>query len=99
VKAFLQQFDAAMLQGPDAVAPLVEQGNLRDFVRRLIVTKPSAWATEALRAEAWDADRTAVDVNLRVKVEGKDYAGRAVYVLSRSGGRLKLSAVPIFDVK
>jgi hypothetical protein len=99
VKAFLQQFDAAMLQGPNAVAPLVEQGNLRDFVRRLIVTKPAAWATEPLRAEAWDADRTAVDVNLRVKVEGKDYTGRAVYVLSRAGGKLKLSDVPSFDVK
>lgn len=99
VKAFLQQFDAAMLQGPNAVAPLVEQGNLRDFVRRLIVTKPSVWTTEGLRSEAWDADRTAVDVNLRVRVEGKDYAGRAVYVLSRAGGRLKLSEVPSFDVK
>jgi hypothetical protein len=38
-------------------------------------------------------------VNLRVKVEGKDYTGRAVYVLSRAGGKLKLSDVPSFDVK
>lgn len=99
VRAFLKQFDDAMLQGPNAVAPLVEQGNLRDFVRRLIVTKPSTWTTEGLRAEVWDAERTAVDVNLRVRIEGRDYAGRAVYVLSRASGRLKLSEVPSFDVK
>lgn len=99
VKAFLKQFDDAMLQGPNAVGPLVEPGNLRDFVRRLIVTKPAAWTTEPLRTEVWDSDRIAVDVNLRVKVEGKDYAGRAIYVLSRISGKLKLNEVPAFDVR
>jgi hypothetical protein len=52
-----------------------------------------------LRAEEWDANRTAVDVTLRIKIEGKDYAGRAVYIISRAGGKLLLSEVPTFDVK
>jgi tetratricopeptide (TPR) repeat protein len=100
VRAFLQKFDAAVLQGSAAaVNPFVELGNLRKFAQSLVVRKPSAWVTEALRAEEWDASRTAVDVTLKIKIEGKDYAGRAVYIISRAGGKLLLSEVPTFDVK
>jgi hypothetical protein len=100
VRAFLQKFDAAVLQGNSAaVNPFVELGNLRKFAQNLVVRKPSIWATEALRAEEWDASRTAVDVTLKIKIEGKDYSGRAVYIISRTGGKLLLSEVPTFDVK
>jgi tetratricopeptide (TPR) repeat protein len=100
VRAFLQKFDGAVLQGSAAVVnPFVDLGNLRKFAQSLVVRKPSAWVTEALRAEEWDASRTAVDVTLKIKIEGKDYAGRAVYVISRAGGKLLLSEVPTFDVK
>ncbi|MBL8168621.1 MAG: hypothetical protein JNJ50_10730, partial [Acidobacteria bacterium] len=100
VRAFLQKFDAAVLQGSaDAVNQFIELGNLRKFAQSLVVRKPGAWATEALRAEDWDASRVAVDVTLKIRIEGKDYAGRAVYVLSRLGGKLLLSEVPVFDVK
>src|SRR5215470_15329958 len=100
VRAFLQKFDAAVLQGSAAVVnPFVDLGNLRKFAQSLVVRKPSAWVTEALRAEEWDASRTAVDVTLKIKIEGKDYSGRAVYIISRTGGKLLLSEVPTFDVK
>jgi tetratricopeptide (TPR) repeat protein len=100
VRAFLQKFDAAVLQGNStAVNQFVELGNLKKFAQRLVVSKPSNWVTEALRAEEWDARRTAVDVTLKIKIDGKDYAGRAVYVISRTGGKLLLSEVPTFDVK
>jgi hypothetical protein len=100
ISAFLQKFDAAVLQGSSAaVNQFVELGNLRKFAQSLVVRKPSIWATEALRAEVWDANRTAVDVTLKIKIDGKDYSGRAVYVISRSGGKLLLSEVPTFDVK
>jgi hypothetical protein len=52
-----------------------------------------------LRAEAWDADRLAVDANVKVKIIGREGTGRAVYVLSRASGKWKLNDVPIFDVK
>ena len=65
----------------------------------LFRSKPSLWTTEILRAEAWDADRVAVDVNVKIKIVGREGAGRAVYILNRAGGKLKLSEVPIFDVK
>lgn len=100
VLAFLQKFDAAVLQGQAAaVNPFVELGNLRKFAQSLVVRKPASWTTEALRVEEWDANRIAVDVGLKLKIEGKDYAGRAVYVLSRASGKLLLSEVPVFDVK
>jgi hypothetical protein len=100
IRVFLQKFDAAVLQGSAAaVNQFVELGNLRKFAQSLVVRKPSTWTTEALRAEGWDANRTAVDVTLKIRIEGKDYAGRAVYVISRAGGKLLLSEVPTFDVK
>jgi hypothetical protein len=100
VRAFLQKFDAAVLQGGSAaVNPFVELGNLRKFAQNLVVRKPATWVTEALRAEEWGAGRVAVDVNLKIRIEGKDYSGRAVYVISRADGKLLLSEVPTFDVK
>ncbi|MEK7832773.1 MAG: hypothetical protein AAB401_16890, partial [Acidobacteriota bacterium] len=100
VRVFLQKFDAAVLQGTaDVVNPFVELGNLRRFAQSLVVRKPTAWVTEALRAEEWDANRTAIDVTLKIKIEGKDYSGRAVYVVSRAAGKMLLSEVPVFDVK
>ncbi len=100
ITAFLQKFDEAILQSTSSVVnTFVEIGNLRRFAQSLVVRKPSTWVTEALRAEAWDANRTAVDVTLRIRIEGKDYAGRAVYVISRAGGKVLLSEVPVFDVK
>ncbi|MGH9800301.1 MAG: tetratricopeptide repeat protein [Blastocatellia bacterium] len=100
VRAFLQKLDAAVLLGTAAaVNPFVELGNLRRFAQSLVVRKPSIWVTEALRAEEWDGNRTAIDVTLKIKIEGKDYSGRAVYVVSRAGGKILLSEVPVFDVK
>lgn len=100
VKTFLKQLDDALLTGnADNVNPLVEQGNLREFVKRTTNSKPSTWTTEVLRAEVWDADRIAVDANVKVKIVGREGSGRVIYVLSRAGGKLKLIDVPIFDVK
>jgi len=100
IRGFLQKFDGAVLQGTaDAVNQFVELGNLRKFAQSLVVRKPATWVTEAIRTEDWDANRTAIDVTLKIKIEGKDYAGRAVYIVSRGGGKMLLSEVPVFDVK
>ncbi len=100
VRGFLKSFDAAVLQSTAAeVNPFVDLGNLRRFAQSLVVRKPSGWETEPLRAEVWDANRTAIDVALKIKIEGKDYSGRAVYVISKTGGKISLSEVPVFDVK
>jgi tetratricopeptide (TPR) repeat protein len=100
IRTFLQKFDAAILQSTAAaVDQFVDLGNLRKFAQLLVVRKPTLWVTEPLRIEEWDATRTAVDVTLKTKIEGKDYSGRAVYVISRAGGKVLLSEVPVFDVK
>src|SRR5205085_11640801 len=99
VRGFLQQLDAAILQGSSAVMPLIEQGNLKRFAQAFVAVKPISWTTEVLRTEVWDANRLAVDVNIKAKVEGKDHAGHALYVLNRAGGKLILSEMPLFDVK
>ncbi len=100
IKTFIKQLDDALLQGSaEAVNPFVEQGNLREFIKRVTVSKPTVWATEILRTEVLDADRVAVDVNVKLKIISREGAGRAVYVISRAGGKLKLSEVPVFDVK
>ncbi len=100
VRAFLQKFDGAILQGNSGtVNTFVEIGNLRRFAQSLVVRKPSTWTTEPLRAEEWDGNRVAVDVTLKIRIEGKDYSGRAVYVVSRASGQVLLSEVPVFDVR
>jgi tetratricopeptide (TPR) repeat protein len=100
VGAFLKQLDAAILQGSaDAVNPLVDLGGLRRFAQSLVVRKPTVWQSTALRAEELDANRVAVDVDLKLKIEGKDYSGRALYVLRRAGSRMLLGEVLTFDVK
>ncbi len=100
IKAFLTRLDGAILTSTsDSVNPLVDLSNLRRFAQSLVVRKPAIWVTEALRVEPWDANRTSVDVTLKIKIEGKDYSGRAIYVVNRSGGKVMLSEVPVFDVK
>lgn len=100
ITSFLQKFDAAILESTASVVnPFVEIGNLRRFAQSLVVRKPTTWVTEPLRTEPWDGNRISVDVSLRIRIEGRDYAGRAVYVISRAGGRILLSEVPVFDVR
>lgn len=100
VRAFLKQMDSSILQGSaDAVSTHVDRGNLRRFAQSLVIRKPSAWTSEPTRVEDLDGNRVAVDVLLKLKIENRDYAGRALYVLRKAGGKLLLSEVPIFDVK
>lgn len=100
IKSFLARFDAAILTSTsDTVNPMVDLSNLRRFAQSLVVRKPALWVTEALRTEQWDANRTSVDVTLKIRIEGKDFSGRALYVISRAGGKVILSEVPVFDVK
>jgi hypothetical protein len=100
IRSLLKQMDSSILQGSaEAVNPLVDLGNLRRFAQSLVVRKPSVWITEPLRTEDWDANRVAVDVTLKIKIENREHSGRALYVLRRAGGKMLLSEVPIFDVK
>ena len=77
------------------------RNNLKRFVQGLTVSRPALWATEILRADQVDSNRVALDVGLKVRTEGKDQAGTAVFVLARIGNTWQLEDVPhaLFNVK
>jgi hypothetical protein len=52
-----------------------------------------------LRTEQWDADLFAADVSLETKELGKEQAGTALYILSRSNGNWKLLGIDLFEVR
>jgi tetratricopeptide (TPR) repeat protein len=102
VRSYISQLDGAIkLSGSDKLFTLVIRNNLKRFVQGLTVSRPASWATEILHVEQVDANRVVLDVGLKVKSEGKDQSGTAVYVLSRSGSGWVLEDVPhqLFNVK
>ncbi len=100
VRSFIKQLDSALLQGSaDALTPLVETNNLKEFVKRVTVSKPSTWSTDVSRVASLDSERLILSANVNVKILDRAGAGRAIYILSRANGKLKLSEVPVFDVK
>jgi hypothetical protein len=102
VRSYISQLDAAIKQsGSDKLFALVIRNNLKRFVQGLTVSRPASWTTEILHVEQVDANRVMLDVGLKVKSDGKDQAGTAVYVLSRAGGGWVLEDVPhqLFNVK
>jgi tetratricopeptide (TPR) repeat protein len=102
VRAFVTQLDGAIKQlSSDKLFTLVIKNNLKRFVQGLTVSRPSSWTTEILHVEQIDSGRVALDVGLKVKTEGKDQTGTAVFVLSRVGSGWNLEDVPhsLFNVK
>lgn len=102
MRTYISQLDAAIKQsGSDKLFGLVIKNNLKRFVQGLTVSRPAAWATEILHVERFDANRVALDVALKVKAEGKDQSGTAVYILARTGSGWVLEDVPhqLFNVK
>jgi len=102
VRAYIAALDAAIKEpASDKLFTLVIRNNLKRFVQGLTLTRPALWTTEILRVEQIDANRVVVDVSLKVRSEGKDQAGTAVYVLVRTGSGWQLEDVPhaLFNVK
>jgi tetratricopeptide (TPR) repeat protein len=102
VRAFITQLDAAIKQPEsDKLFALVVRANLKRFVQGLTVSRPGAWSTEILHVDRVDANRLALDVGLKVKAEGRDQAGTAVFILTRAGNTWLLEDVPhqLFNVK
>jgi len=98
MRATISNLDAAIKQPSDKLAPLVVRNNLKKFVQGLTLSRPVAWTTEILHAEQIDANRVALIVGLKVKSEGRDQAGTALFILFRSGGWV-LEDVQLFNVK
>jgi len=100
VRAFIGQLDAAIKDpSSDKLFPLVVKNNMKRFVQGLTVSRPTAWTTEILRADPLDANRVMLDVELKVKAEGRDQAGTARYILNRVANSWVLEDVQLFNVK
>jgi len=102
VRSFITQLDAAIKNSTsDKLFTMVIKNNLKRFVQGLTVSKPASWTTEILHVDQVDANRIALDVGLKVKTEGRDQSGTAVFVLNRAGSNWVLEDVPhqLFNVK
>jgi len=102
VRSFITQLDAAIKQPTsDKLFTLVIKNNLKRFVQGITVSRPAAWSTEILHVDQVDANRVALDVGLKVKTEGRDQSGTAVFILNRVGSAWLLEDVPhqLFNVK
>jgi hypothetical protein len=100
VRAFVAQLDSQIKQPTsEKLSALVIRNNLKRFVQGLTLSPPTAWTTEILRADRIDANRVALDVALKVRAEGRDQSGTAVFILHRSGAGWVLEDVQLFNVK
>ena len=100
VRTFIAQLDTLIKQpSSDKLFTAVFKSTLKRFVQGLTVTPPTAWATEVLREDKIDGNRVALDVALKVKAEGRDQFGTAVFVLYRTASGWMLEDVQLFNVK
>jgi tetratricopeptide (TPR) repeat protein len=99
-RAFIGQLDQAIVsgKGPELESRIVS-GDLVKFARGIVGTQPEIWETRVLRTEQLDAGLLAVDVSIRAKQLGKEGAGTALLLLSRSAGGWKLSGIDLFEVR
>jgi tetratricopeptide (TPR) repeat protein len=100
VRTFIAQLDAAIKGGRRAeIDTFVAPGELPNFSKGIAASQPDLWQTKVLRAEPLGGDRVAVDVQITSRALGGDKSGPAVYVLTRAGGRLLLTDIPVFEVR
>lgn len=100
IRGFFTQFDSLVKQPTsDKLFAVVNRNSLKRFVQGLTLTPPTAWTSEILGVDQIDASRVAVDVGLKVKADGRDQQGTAVFVLRRTANGWMLEEVRQFNVK
>jgi tetratricopeptide (TPR) repeat protein len=99
VRAFITQFDAAVLSGRKAaIDALLVPGELVAFSNGVVANQPETWQTRVLRAEALSGDSVAVDVSITTRALERDATGTAVFILARTGNGWKLADIRYFNV-
>ncbi len=101
VRAFFERFDAAARSGRRAdLDALIVAGELVNFAKGIATSLPEQWQTRVLRTETLGADSIAADVTVNAKtIGGREQSGTAVFVLARTPAGLRLSEIPIFEVR
>jgi tetratricopeptide (TPR) repeat protein len=100
IKAAVANLDAAILSKPKAeIDALIVPGELPNFSKGIIGTRPEVWQTRVVRTDQLSPDRISADVTLTARVLGRDQSGPAVFVFARTSAGWKLSEIPIFEVR
>jgi tetratricopeptide (TPR) repeat protein len=98
VKQFFTQLDTAIRGGRKVdLDPLVVSGELINFTKGFIILQPEQWQSRVLRTEVLGGDRLAADVTIAAKSEGREKTITALFILTRTGGQLRLAEIPIFE--
>jgi hypothetical protein len=99
-RTFITQLATAIMSGKKAeLESRVVPGELVRFVNGIVGTQPEMWEMKVVRTELLDPNQLAADVTIRAKQLGRESAGTAVLVLTRTGGGWKLSGVELFEVR
>jgi hypothetical protein len=98
VRAFATSFSQAIVGGkrPDLESRVVS-GEMVRFINASVGT--DAWDTRVVRTEQLSGDLIAADVSITLKKLGKDGAGTAVLMLTRTPSGLKLAGIDLFEVR
>ncbi|OYT72793.1 MAG: hypothetical protein CFK52_04055 [Chloracidobacterium sp. CP2_5A] len=96
--AFLAAMDKAIRAGTSkALEAFFIRPDTSKFVLGIVVSKPEAWTTQALRMERLDAQRVALDVKVTVVSATKEeQAGTGLLTLRRVGGDWKVARLDQF---
>jgi hypothetical protein len=100
VRAFVTQLDGLMKQpSSDKLFEVVIKNNLKRFVEGLTVSLLQSWSTEVLAVDPIDANRLELYVALKVRTNGRDQSGTAVFTLYRAGSTWMLENIKLFNVQ
>jgi hypothetical protein len=99
-RTFIAQFDQAIKSGRKTeIETFIIPGELTSFVGGIVASQPEIWTTRVVRTEQLDANRVAADVQITARQLGRDAAGTALLILTRTSGGWKLSGIEFFEVR
>ncbi len=99
-RTFIAQLDQAIKSGRKTeIEAFVLPGELTSFVGGIVGSQPEVWTTRVVRTEQLDANRLAADVQITARQLGRDAAGTALLILTRTGNGWKLSGIEFFEVR
>lgn len=99
-RTFIAQLDQAIKSGRKTeIESFIVPGELTSFVGGIVASQPEIWTTRVVRTEQLDANRLAADVQITARQLGRDAAGTALLILTRTGNGWKLSGIEFFEVR
>lgn len=100
IKTAVANLDAAIRAGRKAdLDAMIMNGELTSFSKGIVGTQPEIWQTRVVRTDQLDPNRVAADVTLTARTLGRDQAGTAVFIFTRTPAGWRLSEIPIFEVR